>query len=822
MAKRTSPIDIRALLDAILTKLGETKGPDSKGAYTAWCPFHKDGQGKAPHQPNLSVFERGFYCHACHEKGPLRKLAEALGIECSRPDSIEQTYDYRSAADDVLYQVVRTAGKGFFQRRPNGKGGWINGLGKVNPVLYQLPELLANPDETKFIVEGEKDADRLASLGLLATTNSSGAGKWRREFAGTFRGQRVVVLIDNDQAGRDHANDVASSLVGIAASIKFLDLPDLPLKGDVSDWLNAGGTREMLLQLADEAPEYVAAPKSETAPDDPGGSDDDDDTSAKSTLARKLVAFVLGDGTELFHDERQEPFARIPAGDGGHVIVSTHAKSFQRALSLIGFERLNRALGGEVLSTATRTLDAIACFQRAQHHLYVRVAWHEDDIWIDLDGRRAIRVRPGDWFIVDDPPILFRAFPHQSPMPEPVRGGDPRRVFEFLNLPDEERRLLYLGYLVASLVPDIPIPVLVTHGAQGATKTTLLKVTKRLLDPSRVEVRGGVKDLTEYAQAAAQNRMLVFDNLTSIPDWLSDAMCRTVTGDGFSKRALYSDEDNTIFEIRAVVGISGINNVATRADLLDRSVIMELEAISPEKRREERAFWKEFGAARGEIFGGLLDVLAGAMVIHPGLHLGSIPRMADAAKWGAAAAQALGMNPDDFLEAYAGNVKRQTEAAFEGSLVAQTMLHFMADQEEWNGTASELLAGLRNSAEAQQIDLRCREWPKAANALSRRLNESRPALEAQGIRFSRTGGPSRRIEVRRVAGNTVSTVNTVADASGADERRNGNDDVDDDTCGRAKNIVIPMEPWERRKPASYDVDDPDDIPGHFFPNQRFV
>src|SRR5262249_10330511 len=150
---------------------------------------------------------------------------------------------------------VRCAGKRFKQRRPDGRGGWLWKLNGVRRVLYRLPELLSGDEsEMVWVAEGEKDVDRLVSLGLVATTNPSGAGKWRDEYSQLLCGRDVVIPEDNDEPGRKHAQQVAQSLNGVARTVRILTLPGLPAKGDVSDWLDAAGTKEELLRLAASAP----------------------------------------------------------------------------------------------------------------------------------------------------------------------------------------------------------------------------------------------------------------------------------------------------------------------------------------------------------------------------------------------------------------------------------------------------------------------------------------------------------------------------------------------------------------------------------------
>lgn len=168
--------------------------------------------------------------------------------------NVVAAYDYFDADGVLLFQVCRLDPKDFRQRRPDGKGGWSWSVKGVQPVPYRLPQMLAQPDALVFIVEGEKDANALAALGLVATCNAGGANKWLNALNQHFTGRQVVVLPDNDDAGRKHAALVSSKLQGVAASVRVLELPDLPDKGDVSDWLAAGHTADELVAMADNAP----------------------------------------------------------------------------------------------------------------------------------------------------------------------------------------------------------------------------------------------------------------------------------------------------------------------------------------------------------------------------------------------------------------------------------------------------------------------------------------------------------------------------------------------------------------------------------------
>ena len=208
-------------------------------------------------------------CGQTHNPGPSPENVKSP-VRAQRPKSMVATHDYRDGAGELIYQVLKfrfddTGEKCFQQRRPDGNDGWIYNLQDVRRLIYRLPELLAAPaDAIVFIAEGEKDVERLTSLGLISTCNSGGAGKFGSELAQYLQGRHVVILADNDTAGHSHTEKVALSLRGVAASVKKLAFPGLRKGGDVSDWLDAGGTTEELLGLVSDLAEYEREPSTHT------------------------------------------------------------------------------------------------------------------------------------------------------------------------------------------------------------------------------------------------------------------------------------------------------------------------------------------------------------------------------------------------------------------------------------------------------------------------------------------------------------------------------------------------------------------------------
>jgi hypothetical protein len=247
------------------------KLPGAKKSGTGWsarCPAHDD------RKPSLSISEGddGRALVKCHAGCSADAVCAAVGLKLAdlMPPSdgkatkhtngkprVVATYDYRDEAGELVFQVVRYQPKDFRQRKPKPGGGWDWSVKGVRAVPYRLRELLAEPSRPLGVVEGEKDADNLARLGVLATCNAGGAGNWTHRHAEFLRGRHVFVLPDNDEPGRNHARQVAESLQGIAASVRVVELPGLPPKGDASDWIAAGGTKDELKRLIEATPEWT-------------------------------------------------------------------------------------------------------------------------------------------------------------------------------------------------------------------------------------------------------------------------------------------------------------------------------------------------------------------------------------------------------------------------------------------------------------------------------------------------------------------------------------------------------------------------------------
>ena len=506
-------------------------------------------------------------------------------------------------------------------------------------------------------------------------------------------------------------------------------------------------------------------------------------TRKKKSQADELVDLSEEAGAEFFHTPLGEPFMSLPV-EGHRENWPVRSKATRRWLTHCFWQQMKKAPNSEAMQSALNVLEAKATFEGPQEQVHLRTAWHQGALYYDLcDQRwRCIRVNKKGWSIVDKAPVRFRRYSHMAPQVEPSRGGSIKRLWEFINVSDHRDRRLVRASVIISLIPNIPRPPLAFHGDQGSAKTTTAKMLGTLIDPSEAPLVRA-KDEAELVQGLAHHYCVVLDNLSSLRVWLSDLLSRAVTGEGFTKRQLYTDEEDITFAYRRFIILTGIGLVITKPDLLDRSLIIGLDRVPEKKRRGEQILWEQFQAIRPGLFGAVLDLLSGAIREYEHVSLAKLPRMADFAHWACAMARGCNEDVKEFEEDLATNTQRQNEEAVLGSIVATLLLAVMENREEWTGTADELLADLKREAEDKKIH--ARELPGTSAVLGRRLREIRPNLRALGweIDFGMSHH-SRKITITRI--DTVDAGKDPEDAvpsappspsiEGQQLRRDGNED----------------------------------------------
>lgn len=802
---------------------------------TARCPAHNDKTASVV----VSLGEKNNLVLFCHAGCPPEAVCQAAGLQLKdlfdpqdkpakkrreQPPSdgelktytIEQicqwkfvtdVYPYHDENGDPTMVVVRTIGqdggkKGFSQFRHLGGGRFTKGLGegeqRVQLVPYRLPRVLeaVRAGETVYLVEGEKDCATLEAWGLPASTNPGGAGKWPLAFSAFFQSAHVVVLPDADEPGRAHAEDVARSLLGKAASVKVLELPGLSLKGDVTDWKAAGGTLEQFLELVAQTPEWkspVARPADGSAPEAPktrkrgGGRFDTEDSreDSRSNVALELIEIGKRSG-DLFLDERGEPQLAVEVdGIRRCYRLKTSSSGVRQYLAGTLYEETGKAASGEALGSAINVLAHTASSSKIVRPMYNRFAVVRsstdgtlEEVWHDCGDGSAVCVTAAGWQSVFNPPVYFRRYPHQKTLPRAVPGGSlPRLIAQHLKLSDEKKQIpLVTAWMVAAMVSDVPRPGLALYGPQGAAKTSAAKCLRGVLDPSATPTTSIGKCEADLALSLDQNAVPLFDNLRSLEAWTEDMLCQAVTGGSFAKKQLYTDDDVVLMAFMRPLLMTGINVAARAPDLLDRLILVGLQRIEETDRREEAELAREVEEAVPHLLGAVYDALSVAMRIYPTVRLSRLPRLADFGRWGAAVAEATGLGQKAFIEAYLSNVEEQTAEVLSADVVSKSLLAFIDKKGgTWSGTASDLFYLLRPEHNNHG-------WPKSAAAFTRRLNTLSSTLAHVGVKLETDRSSAQRtITLSMVANDDIRDDNDAIKkmpSPNKDSRGSGYDDND--------------------------------------------
>jgi hypothetical protein len=353
--------------------------------------------------------------------------------------------------------------------------------------------------------------------------------------------------------------------------------------------------------------------------------------------------------------------------------------------------------------------------------------------FIDLANpeRQIVEVSASGWSIQDRAPVLFRRPRGVLSLPTPARGAGLIELRVLLGIEDDATWQLLVAWMLAAMRPRGPYPLLCLHGQQGSAKSTRARILQSLLDPSAADLRAEPRDNQDLIIAATNGWVVALDNLSSIPPWLSDSLCRLASGAGMSKRELYSDNDEIIFKAQRPVILTSIEDVATRGDLLERAIVLTMEPIPEEARLPESRIWAELEHCRASVFAALLDALVGAMKQLPNVKVKGLPRMADFALFAHAVEAHLGWDPGSFAAAYETNRADAVSIALESSPIVPALQKLLMSQNSWSGPACDMFATICDGM--SQTVLKSSEWPKNARSLSGKLRRLAPNLPHIGI-----------------------------------------------------------------------------------------
>jgi len=557
--------------------------------------------------------------------------------------------------------------------------------------------------------------------------------------------------------------------------------------GQVNGRAPAGAVEAELLLLTtvwQPVPIITPEPDREKLSEQAGDRGDDEEPRgprlSQSTRLVELATGILK--LDLFHTPEGIAYATFPV-DSHSETWSLNSLSFRQYLARQFYLEEGTVLSSQAQHDALAVLSGRALFEGAEVAVATRVGEYNGRLYLDLNDRewRAVEIGPDGWRVIERPPVRFRRARGMLAHPLPVAGGYIADLRRFLHVASDDDFLLILAWLVQAFRSTGPYPELALEGEQGSAKSTAARVLKMLVDPSAAPLRAEPREPRDLMIAATNSWVIALDNLSHLSVWLSDGLCRLATGGGYATRALYSDDEEKIFEAMRPVILTGIDDIVVRADLLDRAIIVRLPQFAGE-RKPEKQLWQDFAVAHPALLGVLLSAVCEAMRNLQGLRLEHLPRMADFALWAAAAAPALGSTAQHFIDVCTLNTNNANDLPLEASPVVAPLRAF-ADEElkarsSWRGTVSELLVRLRGLADDSA--LRQRAWPADGRMLSNALRRIAPNLRRTGIELEfdlrEPKSKRRQLEIRRggdFIGTTVTTVSNGAQspvgASGSSE-----------------------------------------------------
>lgn len=452
----------------------------------------------------------------------------------------------------------------------------------------------------------------------------------------------------------------------------------------------------------------------------------------KESQATKILNFA--DDFELFHTADKEAFATIDAGghSENHLLRS---KSFRAWLSWQFYQAEGQMPGTQAIQDAINALEGKAIFDAPETEIFIRVASANGRIYLDLCNEKwqIVEISKSGWRVIEsqDAPIKFYRTKAMMPLPIPIKSGADFSLLRNYLTVDDNEYILISAFLVSCIRSGFPFPIVIFTSEQGTGKSTAARVMRRLVDPNKTDFRSAPREERDLVIAATNAWLCSYDNISVVPDWLSDALCRISTGGGFSTRTLYENSEETIFAAKRPILLNGIGEIANNGDILDRAVLIKLKPISKDERKTEAEFWGAFEKDHVAIFSGLLDAVVTALNNIDITKLAKYPRMADFAQWSAAAESAFGFKKNAFINAFEANQNAGNYIALEGSAFAEVIQKYAKTNGNFSGNLQGFLDALKPFTTDEQS--KSKTYPKTARGVRGKLERINPNLRAIGI-----------------------------------------------------------------------------------------
>jgi putative DNA primase/helicase len=657
-----------------------------------------------------------------------------------------EAYTYLSAAGETngfVWRFDHASGKEFrpltFCRHPGGVfRDWRWQTWRKPRPLYNLDQMSKRPSAPVLVVEGEKAcraAERLAP-GHVCITSPGGSKAAVQADWSPLKDREVIVWPDHDAPGQQYAAAVAKHC-GAAGAMRVLIIEPpggVPAAWDAAD-AAAGGYDEA------QTTRLIAGARAASRAKPRGDATGANGTGRKRRTPQRDQLLHFVEGVELWHDDALKAYATYPVGQHReHAPI--RSSRFRSWLTLRHLAEHESAPGKQALDECLNAAEAIAIGRGKRHHAFIRVAEHQGRTYLDLcdDRWRVVECSKNGWAVIDNAPVKFVRREGMLPLPTPehvteqTSGIEELRGF-FGNL-SHQHFALVIAWLMSCLRDTGVFPVLMVHGESGSGKTMLTRLVMDLIDPRDEKALSIPKDDRALIVFAKQTWLIGFENVSHIPAWFSDALCRLASGDAFVAVKLYTDDELAIHKAKRPVIANGIPRLAEREDLASRTLSINLPPFTSDRLTEPEVFDK-WQRARPRILAGLLDGVCCALRNVDGVTLPEEPRLIGALKWATAAEANFGFDDGAIFAAYQTSARESVQAAFEADVVAIALTGFIRSTatRAWEGSPSELFGAL--NAFASDVQRKLKSWPVSPAGLTNRIDRAAPLLRGQGVHVER-------------------------------------------------------------------------------------
>jgi hypothetical protein len=439
--------------------------------------------------------------------------------------------------------------------------------------------------------------------------------------------------------------------------------------------------------------------------------------------AQRLVGYAMEDVSELFLDQNGAEHALAA---GCPIQLDRRCYGWLRRLF---WEHDAAVASTDLLGTVAGLLRAFAEVSGNEHHLHLRAAQYADAVYLYLGPGRTVRVDAEGWELDPNPPVMFRRVTNLKELPNPDRGGSLDLLDDFITAREDRDHRLAKTWLALALLADVPRPLLLAHGPQGSTKSSVQRVLKNIIDPAKpTTLKLREKD---FEQNINKSFIPFFDNVSTITDSMADELSKAGTGAGNAVRKLYEDDEDVIREYKRAMLLNGLIIPTEKADLIDRLLPVALKRVPKIDRETERRMDALFDERHPKLLGAVLDGLAGALSYHEEVR--GLPRMADWGEYAIAFYKHLGWGGYDGFTTDWGIIEEgQHETTLEASALAQCVVAAVKEHGVVEDTPKSVLKLLRDTAYSEDIDADSKnnDFPASASWLWRKLVPVIPTLEA--------------------------------------------------------------------------------------------